>query len=210
MSAGSPPAFAHPHGTATCSVNLSFSGKRVSGAEVTLELDEERSKEVLTAMQAAPDGSFAPAQRARMAFNLHLVFARLNYLTTVTAIAPGRDTELPLQATKPPEISRSDSGRIRVTATLLRPPAVDAANDRNDSSAAENNLRVHCADPSWYWLVGFSQSDTVSSNRRCVPRLGEAYVFALPGNLPKNDAPSITVNAANTPRSQNVLLSCED
>jgi ABC-type uncharacterized transport system substrate-binding protein len=187
---------AHPHGTASCNVKLGFTEGRVTQADVTLELDEERSREAFAAMQAAPDGSAAPQQRARLAFNLHLVFAQLNYLTTVSA----GDTPIALRPTQPPIISRLPDGRMGITATLVRAQAGEGAR--------EDRLTVHCADPSWYWLVGFNRAAQVTSNRTCDTTLGDAFQFALPQNLPKTDAPSIAVTSDNTPTSQTVRVMC--
>ena len=82
-------------------------------------------------MQAAPDGTASPQQEARMAFNLHLLFARLNYLTTVAVAKPGGDTEIALSATRPPQLLRQPGGRIKVVAALVRPlNAVENGNTR--------------------------------------------------------------------------------
>ncbi len=199
-----PNAHAHPHGAASCEVQIERAAGRVTGATVALELDDQRSREVLTSMQAAPDGTASPQQEARMAFNLHLLFARLNYLTTVAVAKPGGDTEIALSATRPPQLLRQPGGRIKVVAALVRPlNAVETATP----AEPEEQLRITCADPSWYWLVGFLDASAVRS-ADCKPVLGPGYTFALPAGMPKTDAPSIEVTASNTPRSQTVELRC--
>ena len=199
---------AHPHGAAICEVRIERSAGRVSGATVALELDDQRSREVLTSLQAAPDGSASAQQEARMAFNLHLLFARLNYLTTVAMTKPGGDTEIPLAATRPPQLLRQASGRIKIVAALVRPPTSAETANRVPTTEPEEHLRITCADPSWYWLVGFLDA-TAAHVDGCIATLGPAYTFALPPGLPRTDAPSIEVTASNTPRSQTVTLKCQ-
>ena len=208
-------ACAHPHGAASCEVTILRDAGRVTGAEVALELDDQRSREVLVSMQAALDGSVAPQQEARMAFNLHLLFARLNYLTTVARAGPTGDTAIALAAMRPPRLVRQASGRLKVVASLTRAlEQVDPVEAQPAGMAAgaaaipEEHLRITCADPSWYWLVGFQESRAVQS-QGCTATLGPAYAFALPPGLPRSDAPNIEVNASNTPHSQTVEVRCD-
>jgi ABC-type uncharacterized transport system substrate-binding protein len=190
---------AHPHGSATCAVKVALAEGRVSEVGVTLELDDERSREVWASMQAAPDGTVLPQQRARMAFNLHLVFAQLNYLVALKAGAPNALQAVALKPTRPPDIARHPNGRVLVKAVLVRAQA---------GSAAEPAIDIQCADPSWYWLVGFRNAADVTASGACEAALGERYQFALPEGLPRTDAPSIAVTQDVLPQSQWAQLRC--
>jgi ABC-type uncharacterized transport system substrate-binding protein len=194
------PVWAHPHGSASCAVEVGYKAGSVSQVKVTLELDAEHSREAFEAMQAKTDGSVTAAQRARMASNLHQLFAPLNYLVTVTSNRAGVETEIGLRPSSTPQIERSAKGRLLVTALLERPAPI---------ISNENEISFRCADPSWHWLVGFKTAAVVSQNRRCTSRLGDPFVFALPANLPTADGPSLKVTDEHLPKSQLAYLRCE-
>jgi ABC-type uncharacterized transport system substrate-binding protein len=192
-------AHAHPHGSATCAVKVSLAEGRVSEVGVTLELDDVRSRDMWASMQAAPDGTVLPQQRARMAFNLHLVFAQLNYLVALKAGTPNALQAVALKPTRPPDIARHTNGRVLVKAVLVRAQA---------SSTAEPAIDIQCADPSWVWLAGFRNAADVTASGACDAALGERYQFSLPEGVPRTDAPSIAVTQEILPQSQWAQLRC--
>jgi ABC-type uncharacterized transport system substrate-binding protein len=195
----SSPVWAHPHGSASCTVDVVYSGANVSKVNLTLVLDAEHSAKVFESMQTKADGSFSPEQKARMESNLAFIFSPINYLVSLKVNQSGQESTLALRAAVMPTIERTNDARVRISAQLARVDAV---------SSSENELSVKCADPSWNWLVGFKATEHVTSNRQCSPKLGDAFVFALPSNLPQSDGPSIKVTADHLPKSQVVTLVC--
>ncbi len=193
------PVWAHPHGSASCTVNLIYNGTSISKLNVTLELDADNSNKVFESMQTKPDGTFSPEQKSRMESNLAFLFSPINYLVSLKANQAGTITPLVLRASSMPEIERSSNARLRITAQLAR---TDVAQPN------ENDVTVSCADPTWYWLVGFKGAEQVTSSRPCIAKLGDNFVFALPVNLPTLDGPSLKVASEHLPKAQQVSLVC--
>jgi ABC-type uncharacterized transport system substrate-binding protein len=199
LALAAPSVWAHPHGSASCTVNVAYNGTSIAKVNVTLELDAENSNKVFESMQTKPDGTFTPEQKSRMESNLAFLFSPINYLVSLKANQAGATTPLALRASSMPEIERSSNARLRITTQLTR-------TDR--AQANENDVVVSCADPTWYWLVGFKGTEQVTSNRLCVAKLGENFVFALPTNLPSLDGPSLKVTSDHLPKAQQVSLVC--
>jgi hypothetical protein len=171
----------------------------VSKVNVTLELDAEHSSKVFESMQTKPDGTFTPEQKSRMESNLAFIFAPINYLVNMKLNKGEAVNSVILRSSSMPKIERSNSGRLRITAELTRAgtPQID-----------ESDIAIQCADPSWNWLVGFKDLQHVTSNRKCVAKLGDDFIFALPTNLPMLDGPSLKVTNDHLPKSQYANLVC--
>jgi ABC-type uncharacterized transport system substrate-binding protein len=193
------PVWAHPHGSASCSVNVIYNGASISKVNVTLELDAENSNKVFESMQTKPDGTFTAEQKSRMESNLAFLFSPINYLVSLKTNLVGTTTAVVLRASSMPDIQRSSNARLRITTQLTRPEV---------AQANENDVAVNCADPTWFWLVGFKGAEQVTSNRSCTAKLGENFVFSLPTNLPTLDGPSLKVTPDHLPKAQQVSLVC--
>jgi hypothetical protein len=154
----SPPAQAHPHGTITCSAQLSFEQDKLRLIRLRLEIDAGNSERILMNQLFDEQTGEPQGPRALMLKNLVArAFREQDWLLSLKQGPSQALVPIALAEQSPMWVKRTPAGRLALGLDLA--PSTPIAPSHSASASPE--YFVTCQDPSWFWVASFSDAQSL-------------------------------------------------